>query len=150
MMNDQNGSVPQLFAEEIEAEEVADVPSDENAQAQKPDDNTSLGLETDALATPITNNTQAKSKRKAVQRSFPAVPFEEALDLPAAIQRLASGHRRLRLFELLERSPDSSVSRMLITNANRYGMTSGSYAAEWLELTDDGRIATSDEVPQRL
>lgn len=92
-------------------------------------------------------------KRKSRQvRSFPAAPFEEALELPLHIQRIGGGDtkvRRLTLFEALDRSPESSASRMLITNSNRYGLTNGSYTAEWLELTAKGKVASSSEVSER-
>ena len=47
----------------------------------------------------------SRVRRPHVQCSFPAAPFEEALELPLAIQRLAAGMRirRIRLFELLGR-----------------------------------------------
>jgi hypothetical protein len=32
-----------------------------------------------------------------------------------------------------------------VTNSNQYGITTGSYTAEWLELTANGRTATSEE-----
>lgn len=38
---------------------------------------------------------------------------------------------------------------MLITNANRYGLISGSYAAEYLELTPDGLKAVDEATPAR-
>lgn len=38
---------------------------------------------------------------------------------------------------------------MLITNANRYGLISGSYAAEYLELTSDGLKAVDESTPAR-
>src|SRR5687768_15237059 len=93
----------------------------------------------------------AKARRKRVNRSFPAAPFEEALELPLAIQRIGSGEkvRRLTLFEQLDKSPESSQSRMMITNSSRYGLTTGSYSAEWLELTSKGRQATSGEASPR-
>jgi hypothetical protein len=93
----------------------------------------------------------SRARRPRVHRSFPAAPSKEALELPLAIQRLAAGTRirRIRLFELLERSPESGPSRQLITNSARYGLTTGSHSSEWLELTDDGRIATADNVPER-
>jgi hypothetical protein len=71
----------------------------------------------------------------------------EALPLAEAIQRFAAGQkiRRLTLFENLQRSADSGPSRQLITNSNQYGLTRGSYTAEYLELTDDGRVASGDE-----
>ncbi|MBD1890918.1 hypothetical protein H6F82_16650 [Coleofasciculus sp. FACHB-SPT9] len=97
----------------------------------------------DDLQTPI--------RRRRVQREFPAAPFEEALEVALAIQEQASGQkiRRLRLFELMGRSAESSASRQILTNSSRYGLTNGSYKAEWIELTQDGYIATADDVPER-
>lgn len=97
------------------------------------------------------NQTEEKAKRVRKQRPFPACTLEEALELPNAIQELASGQkvRRLTLFEQLNRSPDSSPSRMLITNSNRYGFTQGSYAADFLELTPEGMKATSPDTAPR-
>ena len=70
----------------------------------------------------------------------------EALPLAEAIQRFAAGQRirRLTLFENLRRSPDSGPSRQLVTNSAQYGLTKGSYTAEYLELTEDGRLASGD------
>jgi hypothetical protein len=84
-------------------------------------------------------------------RSFPASTFEEALTLPMAIQQFAAGQRvrRLTLFDNLQKSPESSWSRQLITNSTRYGLTSGSYNSDYLELTDLGRVATNQEVDAR-
>jgi hypothetical protein len=95
--------------------------------------------------------TVTKARRKRVNRSFPAASFEEALELPLAIQKIGSGEkvRRLTLFEQLDKSPESGPSRMLITNSTRYGLTSGSYKAEWLELTTQGKVATSTEASPR-
>lgn len=85
--------------------------------------------------------------RSGPKRVFPAATFEEALELALAIQRLASGKpiRRLTLFDQLQRSPDSSASRQLITNSHRYGLTTGSYISESLALTPEGAIASSSE-----
>lgn len=92
-----------------------------------------------------------KARRKRVSRNFPAAPFEEALELPVAIQRIGGGEkvRRLTLFEQLDKSPESGPSRMMITNSSRYGLTTGSYKAEWLELTPNGRVATSSDASAR-
>lgn len=88
-----------------------------------------------------------KPRRGRVARTFPASSFMEALPLAEAIQRFAAGQkiRRLTLFENLGRSPDSGHSRQLITNSAQYGLTKGSYTAEYLELTEDGAIASGDE-----
>lgn len=79
--------------------------------------------------------------------SFPPLPIEAALELANAIQEHASGQpiRRLTLFEKLNRSPESSSSRMIITNSNRYNLTEGGYHAEILNLTDLGKGATDPE-----
>ncbi len=88
-------------------------------------------------------------RRPRTERKFPATTFEEALTLAKAIQDLAGGQkvRRLTLFEKLDQSPDSSETRRLITASNQYGLTKGSYTAEYLELTPLGVEASGDDVP---
>lgn len=90
----------------------------------------------------------AKSARTRKERKFPALTFEEALKLPQAIQDHASGQkvRRLTLFEKLNQPPDSLGTRRLITASGQYGLTKGSYNAEFLELTPMGADATGEEV----
>jgi hypothetical protein len=103
-------------------------------------------------ATPVgasPSDAAPKSKRKPrKERKFPALTFEEALALAAAIQQYAAGQkvRRLTLFEKLDQSPDSSDSRRLITASSQYGLTKGSYNAEYLELTPEGAEATGEDV----
>lgn len=95
------------------------------------------------------NEAVPKATRKPrKERKFPALTFEEALVLPDAIQRYASGQkvRRLTLFERLNKNPDSMNARQLITASGQYGLTKGSYTAEHLELTPDGNEATSDDL----
>jgi hypothetical protein len=89
--------------------------------------------------------------KKSSARSFPASTFEEALVLAQGIQQFAAGQRvrRLTLFDNFGKSPDSGPSRQLVTNSSKYGLTKGSYGAEYLELTEDGRTATSQDVPAR-
>lgn len=81
-------------------------------------------------------------------RPFPALPFEEALVLGQAIQQHAAGQRvrRLTLFDNMGRPADALASRSLVTASNQYGITTGSYAAEYLELTPDGRLATAEDI----
>ena len=69
--------------------------------------------------------------------------------LAKAIQDHAGGQkvRRLTLFEKLDQSPDSAETRRLITASNQYGLTRGSYTAEYLELTPLGADASGDDVP---
>lgn len=83
-------------------------------------------------------------KRTRRNRPFPNISFGEALVLPEAIQTHGAGQRirRLTLFEKLQRSPDSGPTRKLITGSGQYGLTSGAYSAEFLDLTEKGKIAT--------
>jgi hypothetical protein len=95
---------------------------------------------------------EAQPKRRTrVSRPFPAVPFEEALNFAQELFSVGSGRpvRRLTLFDHLGKAPESGPSRMLITNASRYGLISGSYTAEQLELTDDGLKAVDEGVSRR-
>jgi hypothetical protein len=88
-----------------------------------------------------------RKRRTRVVRTFPASSFMEALPIAEAIQRFGAGQkiRRLTLFDNLGRSPDSGPSRQLVTNAAQYALTKGSYNAEYLELTEDGKLASGDE-----
>lgn len=92
---------------------------------------------------------KAGQKRSRKTPLFPASSFEEALTIANAIQKFAAGQkvRRLTLFDQLGKSPDSGHSRQLITNSGKYGLTTGGYTAEYLELTPDGKLATGAEVP---
>lgn len=94
----------------------------------------------------------APKRARRTQRPFPAVSFEDAIVLAEEIQRLAGGQtriRRLTLFEQLDRSPDSGLARQQVVNSNRYGLTEGSYNADFLELTPVGATATNSEAPAR-
>jgi len=88
-------------------------------------------------------------RRQRKERMFPALTFEEALEIPEAIQKYASGQkvRRLTLFEKLNKEPDSTEARQLVTASGQYGLTKGGYQAEFLELTPEGDEATSEVVP---
>lgn len=85
-----------------------------------------------------------KGNRKRHARPYPASSFENALPLANAIQKYASGEkvRRLTLLKQLDKSPTSSATQMLITNSTKYGLSIGSFVAEWLELTELGKIAS--------
>lgn len=119
---------------------LANEAHEENHVAKKP-----LNKKTSATKT---GGRQRRGRRTAL---FPAAPFEEALTLANAIQKHAAGQkvRRLTLFDQMGKSPDSGTSRQLIVNSNKYGLTKGSYTAEHLELTPDGKVATASEIPPR-
>ena len=81
------------------------------------------------------------------------MPFEEVLHLSQAIWECASGKRvrKITLFDHLGKSPDSGPSRFLITSSSKYGLTTGGYQAEYLELTDDGAKASNpDGIEQEI
>ena len=95
------------------------------------------------------DNTIDSAKGRSL-RNFPASTFEDALVLAEAFQKFAAGQTRVRkltLFDKIGKSPDSGPSRQLITNSSRYGLTSGGYQAEFLELTPEGALASADDVP---
>ena len=83
----------------------------------------------------------AAKTRKA--RPYPASSFKDALPLGEAIMQKAAGEkvRRLTLLQQMNKSPNSGATKMMITNSGKYGITTGSYSAEFLELTDMGRAA---------
>lgn len=92
-----------------------------------------------------------KSARKRTVRNFPASTFEEATEYARRIFEIGSGQpvKRLTLFNAMGKSPDSSASRQLITNSNKYGLTKGSYTSEQIELTDVGRKCVDNEFSER-
>lgn len=89
-------------------------------------------------------------RKKRTERKFPAITFQEAITLADAIQKYAGGQkvRRLTLFEKLDQSPDSKETRRLITSSGQYGLTKGSYTAEYLELTPEGSDSSNEELPK--
>lgn len=95
-----------------------------------------------------TRAVKKKAKKTRASRPYPACPFTETLPLAEAIHQYAAGQkvRRLTLLQHMQRSPTSSTTMMLITNSGKYGVTTGSYRAEYLELTPEGSIATSPGV----
>jgi hypothetical protein len=86
------------------------------------------------------------ARKPRTERKFPALIFEEALEIPEGIQKYAAGQkvRRLTLFEKFNKEPDGKEARSLITASGQYGLTKGGYQADFLELTPKGDEATSD------
>ena len=118
----------------------------------------------DAVVADAKETKKATAKRKKKQkkgkdanvrarttRIYPALSFEECLVLADAIQTHASGEKvaRLTLLKALNLSPTSSATQILITSSGKYGLTKGSYAAEHLELTEDGKVASDKNSPPR-
>lgn len=57
--------------------------------------------------------------------------------------------RRVTLFNHLGKSPESGLSRQLITNANKYNLIKGGYQADILELTQEGKKAADEQIQPR-
>ena len=102
------------------------------------------------ITTESQDNAKIKSSKKAI-KSIPSMPFEEVLHLSEAIWECASGKkvRRITLFDHLGKSPESGPSRFLITSSSKYGLTTGGYQAEYLELTDYGAKASNPDATER-
>ena len=94
---------------------------------------------------------QSQRRGRSPANPFPAISFEEALALPKGIiEHGISGEiERLTLLAKLERSPSSSKTRELISSSYKYGLTTGSYNAPFLKVTDDGRTLLSSGAPAR-
>lgn len=105
------------------------------------------GTSRKALSKKPSENTNGRSRKV---RAYPVGPFEESFEFARSIYEFGSGQkvRRLAIFNQLGKSPDSSASRMLITNGSKYGLIRGSYSSEFLELTEEGLIATNEESSQ--
>ena len=84
-------------------------------------------------------------------KNIPTMAFEDVIVLAEAIWECASGKkvRKITLFDHLGKSPDSGPSRTLISSSSKYGLTSGGYQAEYLELTELGGIASNPDSTPR-
>jgi hypothetical protein len=91
------------------------------------------------------------AKKSRVVRNFPAGSFEEALSFAKSVLEFGAGAsvRRVTLFNHLGKSPESSLSRQIITNANKYGLIKGGYQADVLELTQEGKKAADEQIQRR-
>lgn len=91
-----------------------------------------------------------KKKRSRITRTYPTGSFADALELGAEIYKYAGNKiRRLTLLEKLNRSASSGTTKMMITISGKYGITKGSYAAEYLELTPEGQVIFDSSQPPR-
>lgn len=100
----------------------------------------------------VDTNGQSQEKKRRTKKPFPTCPFEESLEFAEEIEKRAGRQqiRRLTLFDEIDRSPNSGISRMLVVNSGKYGLTIGGYNADFLQLTEDGHNATSSEVSPRV
>ncbi|MGV9010224.1 hypothetical protein [Brevundimonas sp.] len=105
-----------------------------------------------AATKPDPSKSEAQPKRRSREnRPFPSCSFAEAEAFAKAIYDVGSGQpvRRLTLFNELGKSPESSASREIITNAGKYGLTKGGYQAEALELAADAIAIFSEATNAR-
>ncbi|MCJ2067858.1 hypothetical protein MKK75_03375 [Methylobacterium sp. J-030] len=110
----------------------------------RPDDGAEAsGVEVESVASPSTGQ---RARRRRVVRPFPGGPFEESVEFARQIYQFSAGQpvRKLTFFDHLSKSPESSVSRDLLTNANKYGLLKGSFAADPIELTEAAKRILSE------
>jgi hypothetical protein len=109
------------------------------------------GATQDSIAEANAKVEKEVARRKRTIRSFPAAPFEESIEFVKGMFEFGSGEavRRLSLFDHIGKSPDSGASRMMVTNANKYGLIKGNYASETLEITPDGVRTVDPQIPAR-
>jgi len=86
------------------------------------------------------------------KRPFPSLTFEDVLLYAEAIQKLGAGYKvkRDEVFKKLGKSPKSGRSNNITTQSNFYGLTTGSYAAEHVQLTENGELATNPDKPEEV
>lgn len=78
------------------------------------------------------------------QRPFPKDTLEDALRIARTIQDQNNGQPMKRIFiaDHLKIKPESSNFRYLISSSGQYGLTKGSYQAEYISLTPLGDAVT--------
>ena len=94
----------------------------------------------------LTPDSKDKKKEKKAIGMFPRLSLSKSLELLNTIYELGEGEpvRRRTIFDKLGKSPESGPSRALITTSNSgYGLITGSYAAEYLGVTDRGKQIAS-------
>lgn len=93
----------------------------------------------------------APKKRTRIAKPYPTSPMKEVVALAEALFAEGSGLpvRRLTVFDALGRAPDSGAGRQLVTASAKYGLTTGSYNAEVLELTPAGKSVVDPQSKPR-
>ena len=86
-----------------------------------------------------------KPRRSRATKPFPLMEFQEARSLPTTIvEHGVDGQmRRLTLLDKMGKSPSSSATRALIIASSKYGLTTGSYNASSLVVTEEGRAVSA-------
>ncbi len=128
----------------VKADEFVETPenSSTNATSKESIDDEELLEDEEPLEDGDLSEASSKErKRSRTSRTYPASSFADSLELGAAIYEHAGTKiRRLTLLEKIGRSQSSSTTRQMITTSSKYGITKGSYSAEYLELTPEGQI----------
>lgn len=84
---------------------------------------------------------EEKQTKVSIRSGFPKDNFEKALGVAQAIEN-ANGGNPLPPQDVaiaLNRSPGSSIFRILLSSSIKYGLTTGSFNSERISLTDLGR-----------
>ena len=99
----------------------------------------------------LTSPEGTQRRGRGPAKSFPLTPFQDALVLPRALHDhgVDGVLRRVTAFDRMGRSPESGAGRQLVTDAARYGLTSGSYQAEQLRLDEDGKRLFQPGISER-
>jgi hypothetical protein len=81
-------------------------------------------------------------KKTRTAKPYPSCPFADSEQFAKSVAEEGAGQpiRRLTLFDRLGKSPDSSTGRNTVTNAGKYGLTKGGYAADQIELGQFGTL----------
>lgn len=92
------------------------------------------------------------ARRSRSTKPFPLLPIADALLLAKTIHEHGVGGqmRRLTLLDKIGKSPNSSATRTLIIASSKYGLTTGSYSASQLALTDDGTTMAGPDSSEKI
>ncbi len=95
---------------------------------------------------------QSQRRSRGPTKQFPNMPFEDTLSLSRSIlEHGVNGEiQRLTLFSKIGVSPSSIKTRELISSSFKYGLTSGSYNAPSLNVTNDGHVLLSSSSSPRI
>lgn len=94
---------------------------------------------------------EEEEKKGRIWRPFPKHLLQESLKIAQAIHDKNNDKPMQPMFvaEAIGRKPDSSEFRLLLSSSLRYGLTKGSYASEYIELTPLASSITKPVDPQQ-
>ena len=105
---------------------------------------------TQNVETELINGANQKTGRRPTER-FPLMSFKDTLVLPKGIldYGLDREINRMTLLDKIGCSPGSNETKELISSSYRYGLTSGNYRSQSLQVTEDGSAALDSDFPSR-